>query len=212
MVDFSKLIKPHIVTNDAGEQVDIKDVPERSIQSVPAMQSALAKPLVENAREIRALDDKMLLTALVTQTNDLIEENFDEDYLRWDISYSKGLIYYVFSIYKRYPEVFAKHGINTTPSLAQQMAIHSQKREENPVLRFKGQDYTSPQDIKQIAKRLTSFDTLRANSAAFKIMTKHYNEDYFVERTEYNIGQCVYGSEGNHPYLVLEFLNRFVKN
>lgn len=212
MVDFSKLIKPHIVTNDAGEQVDIKDVPERSIQSIPAMQSALAKPLVENAREIRALDDKMLLTALVTQTNDLIEENFDEDCLRWDLSYSKGLIYYVFSIYKRYPKVFAKHGINTTPSLAQQMAIHSQKREENPVLRFKGQDYTSPQDIKQIAERLTSFDTIRANSAAFKLMLDHYTDDYFIERTEYNIGQCVYGSDGNHPYLILAFLNRFAKN
>lgn len=213
-INFENLVTPTFIITDNGERKNIKDVPDKSIETEFAARKMLTENEIYHIHTdlARVLSDKMLLSVLMHYQSELVNDWAQSNNELWAISYSKAFAFYFDSVTERFADIFAKFDVSTDYINKKAFHAYMARYRANPSVTINDTELTDPDQIKIAIQNSDIIDDVRANSAGFSTLIPLYPLDLFIE----HIANCAlnahYGAESNFTWLIFEFLERFTGN
>lgn len=213
-INFENFVAPTIIITDNGERKNIKDVPDKSIETEFAAKKMLTENEIYHIHTdlARVLSDKMLLSVLMHYQSQLVNDWAQSNNELWAITYSKAFAFYFDSVTERFSDVFAEVGVSTDYKNKKAFHAYMAQYRANPSVTINGTTLTDVSQIKAAIQNSDTITDVRANSAGFSTLIPLYPLDLFIE----HIANCAlnahYGAESNFTWLIFEFLERFTGN
>lgn len=213
-INFEDFVTPTIIITDNGERKNIRDVPDKSIETEFAAKKMLTENEIYHIHTdlARVLSDKMLLSVLVHYQEQLVNDWAQSNNELWAISYDKAFAFYFDSVTERFADVFAKFDVSTEYINKSAFHAYMARYRTDPSVTINDITLTDISQIKAAIQNSNMITDVRANSAGFSTLIPLYPIDLFIEHIANCALNAQYGAKSNFTWLIFEFLERFTGN